>query len=251
MSIKVDDANPVQDHYDNLLGPVYSWVIGDFETACEKSVEFFARMDIKPRLSGTAIDLGCGSGCQALALADAGFRVTAIDFCDELLAEVRQRAGKRPIVTLNDNLLNFGDHVADAPELIICMGDTLVHLPDEQSVDELLARVSDRLAAGGTFIASLRDYTGPAPRGPDRFIPVRSSPDRIFTCFLEYGEKTVDVHDMLYTRHADEWQLQVSRYAKLRLDYRDVVDTLRRNGLQAGLAPDHSGMKVIRAEKPA
>ena len=97
----------------------------------------------------------------------------------------------------------------------------------------------------------MRDYSGPPLRGPDRFIPVRSSPDRIFTCFLDYGERTIDVHDMLHTRHGDEWRLQVSRYSKLRLDYRVVVEALLGRGLRARLAPDHAGMKVICADKPA
>lgn len=251
MNTPVENAGAVRDHYDNLLGPVYSWIVGDFENAYSKSVELFAQLDIRPHQGGNAVDLGCGSGSQALALVDAGFRVTAVDFCEELLAELRRHAGERAVEAVNDDILNFASHLADAPELIVCMGDTLVHLPDEQSVDELLARIADGLAPGGTFIASLRDYSGPPLRGPDRFIPVRSSPDRIFTCFLDYGDRTIDVHDMLYTRHGDEWQLQVSRYSKLRLDYRHVVESLRRHGLQAGIETDHFGMKVIRAEKPA
>jgi hypothetical protein len=251
MDIKVDNVSSVRDHYNYLLGPIYSWIVGDFETAYKRSVKLFARLDIKPRQGGAAIDLGCGSGCQALALMDAGFQVTAIDFCDELLAELRRRAGSHHLVIINDDILNFGNHLIDAPELIVCMGDTLVHLPDERSAADLLARVAGKLAAGGTFIVTLRDYSGPALCGPDRFIPVRSGPDRIFTCFLEYGENTIDVHDILYTRHVDEWQLQVSRYTKLRLDYKDVMDALRRKGLRVELASDHFGMKVIRALKPA
>lgn len=244
-------TDSVRDHYNNLLGPIYSWIIGDFETAYKKSVELFSLLDIKSCQGALAVDLGCGSGCQAVALADAGFQVTAVDFCDDLLAELQRHAGDRPIRTVNDDILHFAHHVSDAPDLIVCMGDTLVHLPNERSVHDLLALVAERLVPGGTFVATLRDYSGPAPNGPDRFIPVRSSPDRIFTCFLEFRGKTIDVHDILHTRENGEWRLDVSRYTKLRLDYNDVVESLRSEGLRVDDVLDHHGMKVIRARKPS
>ncbi|MEQ9563217.1 MAG: class I SAM-dependent methyltransferase, partial [Woeseiaceae bacterium] len=152
--------NEVRKHYDELLGPVYSWIVGDFETAYKKSAALFADLDIKPRQNAAAVDLGCGSGSQALALADAGFRVTAIDFCEQLLTELKLHAGEQSIRAINDDILNFPHHLEEPPELVVCMGDTLVHLPSEQAVDDLLSRIAKQLLPGGTFIASMRDYSG-------------------------------------------------------------------------------------------
>jgi hypothetical protein len=44
-----------------------------------------------------------------------------------------------------------------------------------------------------TFVATFRDYTT-LPAGDARFIPVRSDPDRIHTCFLEEAQQHVRVH---------------------------------------------------------
>ncbi|MDQ3973356.1 MAG: hypothetical protein M3276_03305 [Actinomycetota bacterium] len=33
--------------------------------------------------------------------------------------------------------------------------------------------------------------------------------ERVLTVFLEYGDETVTVHDVLHERHGEEWSLQV------------------------------------------
>ena len=45
--------------------------------------------DLNP---GRALDLGCGSGGNAVWLAERGWRVTAVDFSEVALAEVKRRA---------------------------------------------------------------------------------------------------------------------------------------------------------------
>src|SRR5690349_17523077 len=109
------------------------------------------------------------------------------------------------------------------------MGDTLTHLPDPSSVEQLFSAVAESLTQNGMFVATFRDYTSPLT-GQQRFIPVRSDADRILTCFLEYAPGYVDVHDLLHERDGGAWQLRVSAYRKLRLAPAWVSDALRRRG---------------------
>ncbi|MGH8224158.1 MAG: class I SAM-dependent methyltransferase [Woeseiaceae bacterium] len=241
----------VKRHYDDLLGPVYSWVVGDFESASLRSEALFDKVALKPRSCGLAVDLGCGPGCQAIPLADRGFMVIAMDFCEELLGELGHRSAGRSIVTVCDDILNFADHVDEPPELVTCMGDTLVHLSDEDIVQDLVGRIASAIAPGGVFIATLRDYSGPPPTGAARFIPVRSDGDRIFTCFLDYRDGWIDVHDILQTRQDDGWTMQIGRYRKLLLDYRRVVEWLREAGLAVAAPFTDHGMQVVLATKAA
>ena len=67
----------VKDHYDKLLGPVYSWMIGDFDQAYAANVALFEKLAVTPSTNDVAVDLGCGPGCQAVPLAERGFAVTA------------------------------------------------------------------------------------------------------------------------------------------------------------------------------
>lgn len=70
----------------------------------------------------------------------------------------------------------------------------------------------------------------------DRIIPVRSTDDQIMLCFLDYeSADIVAVHDVIYTRVGDGWEVHKSRYPKLRLDPSWLADQLS----AAGLHIDH------------
>src|SRR5262245_7900518 len=114
----------VAEHYDALLSDVYSWMLGGFDQAIARNVAFFERHDARPRGSGVAVDLGAGCGFQAIPLARAGFRVTAIDIDRKLLAELEQNRGTAKVTTVAGDLLEFDQHVDGPIELAVCMTDT-------------------------------------------------------------------------------------------------------------------------------
>ncbi|MEU8034553.1 hypothetical protein AB0C13_39345, partial [Streptomyces sp. NPDC049099] len=107
------------------------------------------------------------------------------------------------------------------------------------------------LAPGGHLVVTYRDLTAEL-RGTDRFIPVRSSDDRLLTCFLEYrDEDTVIVHDLLHTRTNGSWQQQTGSYPKLRIASSWLVQQCRAAGLDVRRdAADSRGMRILHAVKP-
>lgn len=240
----------VKDHYDRFLGSVYSWILGDFGNARGKNAAFFQSLGLVPANAATAVDLGCGPGCQSIPLAELGFDVLAIDFCEELLGELRQRASGLPVRAVCDDILNFRCHLTEPAELIVCMGDTLVHLPNEEAVDALIRDVSESLRPGGKFICAIRDYVNFEPADADRFVPVRASDEQIFVCFLEYGDDTVHVHDILHRKVDGEWIMQISDYRKLRLDSLRINAGLEAGGLEIARQSVDGGMITIIADKP-
>lgn len=82
-----------------------------------------------------------------------------------------------------------------------------------------------------------------------RFIPVRSDEARILTCFLEYGPKTVLVHDVLHERAAQGWVTRVSAYQKLRLVPEEAVATLQANGFDVRREAGMRGMVRLVARR--
>lgn len=240
----------VKDHYDNFLGEVYSWILGDFDTPYRKNVELFAELDLAPGQGSLAVDLGSGPGCQSLPLTELGYEVLAIDFCQELLDELDARAGGSGVKTVCDDVLNFPAHLKQPADLIICMGDTLVHLPDQQSVDSLISKICNSLKSGGKFIYAIRDYMNYVPTGADRFVPIRANDQQIFTCFLDYKDDVVHVHDVLYRKQGGEWHMKISDYLKLRLDSADLDRQLEGHGLVLRDRTLVDGMITVVAEKP-
>lgn len=241
----------VRNHYDEFLAPVYSWILGDFENAYHANCELFESLGLSTENNDLAVDLGCGPGCQSLPLAESGFRVVALDFCQELLDELTERAGDLQITTVCDDLIEFDNHIDEPPGLIVCMGDTLVHLPDTASVDKLIDRVSRALKPGGTFVYSIRDYVASEPTGADRFVPIRADDQQIFTCFLDYRDNVVHVHDVLYVKEGGAWKMHISDYLKLRLDPAEINQRLQANGLGIRQQMTEKGMIVVVATKSA
>ena len=237
----------VKDHYDRFLGSIYSWILGDFETARQKYAAFFNSIELSP---GIAVDLGCGPCCQSLPLAEFGYDVLAIDFCQDLVNELAERAGNLPVRPVCDDLRHFRSHMSDPADLIVCMGDTLVHLPDEAAVESVITDVCESLNTGGRFIYAIRDYINFEPAGADRFIPIRSSDDQIFTCFLDYKEHVVHVHDVLHRKIDGAWNMQISDYLKLRLDSQRINRQLTEHGLEITDSRIDGGMIIVIAKKP-
>ena len=238
-----------RDHYQAHLGPIYSWMVGDLESAFARSTAELEALDL-PRLdAGTAVDLGAGFGLHAIPLAQRGYSVTAIDTCEPLLAQLRARSATLPITCVNANMLAFGNYVHSTIDLVLCMGDTLTHLPDIASVESLIAQVAAALAKDGLFIATFRDYISTPLQADQRFILVRSDEQRLLTCFLEYAGQHVTVHDLLYERKYGAWQQRVSSYRKLRLAPEWVLSKLTECGLAARRSAGPAGMVQIVATK--
>jgi SAM-dependent methyltransferase len=237
----------VTEHYENHLAPIYVWMAGGMEAAIARGRAEMDAVCPRPSKSQWAVDLGAGFGMHAIPLADMGYSVLAIDSCGALLAVMQGHQGSRPIKAVRDDLLSFKRHLNAPTALIVCMGDTLTHLPDQQSVEGLFADVAAALDHGGTFIVTLRDYSV-ALNGLNRFIPVRGDADRILTCFLEYQDGAVTVHDILHERDGSGWRQRVSAYRKLRLSTNWVARALEARGFQVTCEPGVAGMTRIIAK---
>ncbi len=239
----------VQDHYHNHLGPVYQWMLGDFDAACSAAAEELEAVGVSLSDGDLVVDLGCGVGQFALTAARRGATVLAIDSCESLLAELDECSGDCDIQTVPADLCAFRNHVERSPSVIICMGDTITHLPDENTVRQLLQDAAEALDSGGVFLASFRDYTGEPPTGIKRFIPVRADTDRILTCCIEYESDSVTVTDLLHTRAGETWEFQASSYCKVRLDPAFVASVLQESGCAVRVETGFRGMTRIFATR--
>lgn len=241
--------NAVTEHYTKLLAPIYLWMAGGARKALDLGAADLSTLGLGPSEGTAAIDLGSGFGMHAIPLARLGYAVTAIDTSAILLTELRRLADGLEIRAIEDDLLNFTAHIVTAPTLVLCMGDTLMHLPHADDVDLLCSRVAASLAPTGRFVTTFRDYMHPA-RGDARFIPVRSDADRIHTCFLEEEPDRILVHDIVHERQGESWAMRISHYPKLRLSPDFVVRSLETHGLDVTRGQGPRGTVQILAVRP-
>ena len=237
------------DHYKTHLGPVYAWMLGDLDAAFARSAAEIADLPL-PKSLGTAVDLGAGLGLHSVPLAMRGFEVIAIDNCQVLLDDLSRRCGDLKVTTHNADLLYFPAYLKGRqPQVIVCMGDTLTHLPDLAAAETLLGAVAAILPRPGVFAATFRDYATRALQGDQRFISVRADEERILTCFLEYGEEHVLVHDLLHEKTDGRWRQSISSYPKIRLAPEWVAAQLSGHGFAVKRDTTAGGMTRIVATK--
>lgn len=249
-------AGPVssQEHYDSFLAPLYDWTQGGWKNKAHANRQVLeqVRQDLSQTKQLRAVDLGAGTGYQTIPLSQMGFEVVAVDSSASMLKQVRDRltdTAALPVQLVVGDLLRFAEHLGGSVDLVACMTDTISHLPDRSSVSGLFADISRNLAPGGRVILSYRDMTT-LPKGADRFIPVRSDPHKIFTCFLEeMSSDQVMVHDLLHTRSddSDDFSLRVSSYLKLRLPEAWVTDELAVHGLEVLRRSEQFGLITLMA----
>ena len=219
------------------------------ETVIRQNDDFFDCYEVTPRLSGKAVDLGCGPGYQTISLARRGFEVTAIDFCLQLLQQLKAHVHQLPVKIVNDDFLRLGQYVdPETVECIVCMKDTLTHLDSFENVEKLLESCYQALEKGGNVILTFRDLSFEL-KGLDRFIPVKSDDSTIFTCFLEYEDSHVKVHDIMYTKQHGTWVLKKSFYRKLRISQDAILSMLTKRGYSIKTHKDEVGMVTIIASK--
>lgn len=168
-----------------------------------------------------------------------GFSVTAVDFCETLLEELRSQAGALPIVTVRSDILHYSSSAGRHPVLIVCMGDTLARLPGIPEVQDLVRQCFSEMDPGGMMVLAFRHYSQ-EPDSTEVVIPVERETDRIFLCTREYRPDTLTVQDILYSRKRGVWERTAGEYKKIRT----APDTLTRIHTGAGFRIEYSAVKT-------
>ena len=128
------------------------------------------------------------------------------------------------------------------------MGDTLTHLQSLNEVRELFENIYAVLNPDGLLILSFRDLSHELT-GLDRFLPIKSDPDKIFTCFLEYERDHVRVNDIIYEKLNERWSMKKSFYKKLRISHQWTKTCLQKAGFNIEFTDEQNGMVLIFSRK--
>ena len=216
----------VENHYRSFLAERYSWMSGGHDTQVERSRKMLESVGVGGSDGRNAVDLGCGSGYQSLALAEMGFSVTAVDTSEALLEELRSRVEGQQIATVLGDMTDASVYASAAPfQVAVCMGDSLVHLDEVEHVRQMFGGLHGVLEEGGKLVLSFRDLSQELT-GIDRAIPVRLDDTSLMATFLEYTDRHVNVHDMAFDRLHGEWKMAKSSYRKLRLSGDEIASML-------------------------
>ena len=127
--------------------------------------------DLQP---GSALDVGCGEGADAIWLAERGWHVTAVDFARTALERGRAHAETLGREVADRIRWVYADVTAELQgDEFDLISAQFMHLPPDQR-RALFARLADAVAPGGTLLLVGHDFSdvaagAPRPPEPERF----------------------------------------------------------------------------------
>ena len=117
----------------------------------------FLLKDLRP--NSRILDIACGTGTYTMALARIGHTVWGLDLDGEMIAAAQRKAAGYDVSFITGNMLDidvvFSNQVFD---LIFCIGNSLVHLGDRESVAKLVEKAFGLLGRNGIFIVQIVNY---------------------------------------------------------------------------------------------
>ncbi|MBR5444782.1 MAG: class I SAM-dependent methyltransferase [Clostridia bacterium] len=138
----------------SALAPVYDRLNRDVDyTAwaafCKENFHRFGQLPEEPSL---LLDLGCGTGSMTIALAEAGFDMTALDISEDMLseAETRAREAGRNILFLQGDMTDF--ELYGTVDGITCCLDGINHLTHREDLRACFFMAERYLNPGGLFL---------------------------------------------------------------------------------------------------
>jgi 2-polyprenyl-3-methyl-5-hydroxy-6-metoxy-1,4-benzoquinol methylase len=133
----------------------------------------FVQSEVGDLTGKSILDIGCATGELAFQLANAGANVTGIDLNEDLLDQARKGIGDLqppeektrlkiaspiPIFRVSNMLELTRDFKKEKFDAVICFGNTLVHLPTMELINQTLQGVNYVLKPGGKFFLQMLNY---------------------------------------------------------------------------------------------
>ena len=151
----------IQSFYDDLATQ-YDKLFLDWQSESAEQAEILDRLFRSHGFdrSAAVLDCACGIGTQAISLAALGYAVTGSDISERELSEARERAAENG-VNIRFERADFralSETFSEKFDIVICMDNALPHMLSADDLKAALESITERLAPGGIFVASIRDY---------------------------------------------------------------------------------------------
>lgn len=146
----------------------------DFSQDYDRFVDWAARLEVElpfiekqfQRISShvkdtpRVLDSACGTGMHAIALAGRGYRLTGADLSPAMIAQARRNAAGAG-VDVRFAIAGLGDMAAvfhEEFDALLCLGNSLPHVPDENGLRIALRDMSLCLRPGGLLLIQNRNF---------------------------------------------------------------------------------------------
>lgn len=151
----------VQKFY-NDLAPQYDKLFLDWKATTKEQALILDKLfkDNGYDNGAEILDCACGIGTQAIGLSSLGYNITASDISEEELKEAKMRCAKNNvnICFKSADFRALSKVFSREFDIVIAMDNALPHMLTKSDLEMAIKSIVGRIAPGGMFVASIRDY---------------------------------------------------------------------------------------------
>jgi ubiquinone/menaquinone biosynthesis C-methylase UbiE len=197
----------------------------------------FLERQLSEHRARRVLDVACGTGCHALALAQRGYEVVGTDISAGMVERARQNA-EAAATAVSFVQAGFGElrEVVGAPfDALLCLGNSLPSVPDNEALGRALEDMAQVLTPGGLLFIQNLNYDRLWPKR-QRLLPLetRREDDKewVFLRFMDFHEQSLTFNMVVLHKQNGSWNYWAES-AELRPIFAEELE----NGLRgAGFA---------------
>ncbi len=158
------------------------------------------------------LDVACGTGQHAIALARRGYQVTGTDLSAPMIARARAAAAAAG-ANVRFEVAGLGAQAAVVGaglDAVLCLGNSLPHVLTVTDLRATLADFAAALQPGGALVLQNRNYER-VMTTRERFMPPQGDDAHVFVRFYDFdapGPGLITFHMLILSRQGDGWQQQ-------------------------------------------
>ncbi len=178
------DVKNTSEFYDELSED-YADMIG-FSERVEAEKKIFEKIVSGYNIK-RCLDAGCGVGIYSIILSELGVDVVGIDISQAMIEKARELA-KTFNSSAKFDVIDFSkikERYREEFDLVLCIGNTLVHLLSEKDLLISLRNFYNALKKDGILIVQILNYDR-IIENEERIINVRETPAKIFVRFYDF-----------------------------------------------------------------
>ncbi len=221
----------------DLMGSDYEAMVS-WDKRLANELPFFSRL-FEEGSVGRVADVACGAGRHAVAFASWGLEVVGADPSRELLALARAHAARSgaDVVFVESDFANLARDLEGPFDAVVCIGNSLAHLPSAGEVLDALAQMNRLLRGGGTLVIQNRSAEYIWAKGSHLMPPTLTSAegsDVIFLRMVEAHPPTITLNIIRLTGRAGTWSIDVKSTQLRPMGQPEMDELLAEAGFDAG-----------------
>ena len=142
---KKEFYNSLSQNYDSMI---------DFEAA------LIRRMDMLKQFAAgkkSALDFGCGTGLDSIALAKLELQVKAYDISNEMISKAKKNADRHSVKIDFNSMLSIKELETESLDLIVSLGNTIANI-DSYKLSVIINDFKEKLKKHGTLLIQLLNF---------------------------------------------------------------------------------------------